>query len=159
MLQRELNDPRIGFVTVLRVEPTEDIREAKVYYSVLGDSAVKSRTCAAIEAAAGYRNVLHGEAVAMGMAHAARRSERLGLAPEGSARRLEALLRRFGLPTELPPLPRSAYIEALRVDKKRRGTRIHYIVLRGIGRATAVPLTPAQILPPSPPRRRGRAAG
>ena len=54
VLQKELSDPRIGFVTVLRVEPTEDIREAKVYYSVFGDSAVKSRTCAAIEAAAGF---------------------------------------------------------------------------------------------------------
>ena len=54
VLQRELSDPRIGFVTILRVEPTDDIREAKVYYSVFGDSAVKSRTCAAIEAAAGF---------------------------------------------------------------------------------------------------------
>jgi len=54
VLQRELSDPRIGFVTILRVEPTDDIREAKVYYSVFGDTAVKSRTCAAIEAAAGF---------------------------------------------------------------------------------------------------------
>ena len=58
----------------------------------------------AVEALRGYRGVLHGEAVAMGMGFAARRSEALGLAPEGTADRLVALLRRAGLPTELPEL-------------------------------------------------------
>ena len=56
----------------------------------------------AVEALARYRGVLHGEAVAMGMVFAARRSEALGLAPAGTAARLGALLERAGLPTELP---------------------------------------------------------
>ena len=51
----------------------------------------------AVEALRGYRGVLHGEAVSMGMVFAARRSEGLGLAPEGTAERLEALLVRAGL--------------------------------------------------------------
>jgi 3-dehydroquinate synthase len=109
----------------------------------------------AIEALGGYRRVLHGEAVAMGLVHAARRSEELGYAPEGTAARIQALLRRFGLPTELPPFSREAYLGALEVDKKRRDGRIRYVVLRGIGRAEAVPLTPAGILPAG---RAGRAA-
>jgi 3-dehydroquinate synthase len=100
----------------------------------------------AVEALAGYRRILHGEAVAMGMHFAARRSEQLGCAPAGTAERLRALLSRLGLPTELPDHPRSAYLRALKVDKKRRDARIHYIVLRGIGRAEAVPLTPTEIL-------------
>lgn len=54
VLQRELQDPRIGFVTILRVEPTEDLKEAKVYFSVLGDPAVKSRTVSAMEQARGF---------------------------------------------------------------------------------------------------------
>jgi 3-dehydroquinate synthase len=101
----------------------------------------------AVETLAGYRRVLHGEAVAMGMAYAARRSEELGLAPSGSAARVEGLLARFGLPTQLPRHPRGAYLAALRVDKKSRDDRIRYIVLRRIGRAEAVSLTPEQILP------------
>jgi 3-dehydroquinate synthase len=109
----------------------------------------------AVETLTGYRKVLHGEAVAMGMVYAARRSEELGLSPGGGAERLEALLRRLDLPTELPDLPRSAYLSALRVDKKRRDSRIRYVVLRGIGRAETVPMTPAEILPA---RRRGRGA-
>jgi 3-dehydroquinate synthase len=111
----------------------------------------------AVEALTGYRRVLHGEAVAMGMVFAARRSEQLGLGAPGTALRLEALLRRVGLPTELPRLPRSAYLEALRVDKKRRDARIHYVVLRRIGRSETVPLTPAEILPREPRAARRRA--
>jgi 3-dehydroquinate synthase len=107
----------------------------------------------AVEKQLGYRSVLHGEAVAMGMVYAARRSEQLELAPAGTAERLEALLRRFGLPTELPVRPRKAYLGALRVDKKSRDSRIRYIALRRIGRAEAVELTPAEILPAGWARR------
>ena len=111
----------------------------------------------AVETLLGYRGLLHGEAVSMGMAFAARRSEELGLAPAGVAERLESLLLRFGLPVEVPERPRRAYLEAMKVDKKSRDSRIRYIVLRRIGRAEAVSLTPAEILPArrSPRARRG----
>jgi len=99
----------------------------------------------ALEALLHYRRLLHGEAVAIGMVYAARRSEALGLATAGTADRLEALCRRFGLPTELLRFERSAYLAALGVDKKRRDSRIHYVVLRGIGRAETTPLTPSEI--------------
>ena len=101
----------------------------------------------AVEKIGGYKGLLHGEAVAMGMVYAARRSEQLDLAPAGTEERLAGLLHRFGLPTELPLLPRKAYLEALRVDKKSRESRIRYIVLRRIGQADTVDLTPARILP------------
>jgi 3-dehydroquinate synthase len=109
----------------------------------------------AVEVLSGYENVLHGEAVAMGMVAAARRSEALGFSPPGTAERIESLAARFGLPTELPPFPRNAYISALRVDKKMRDSRIQYVVLRGIGRAETVRLTPAEIAPAASGRRRG----
>lgn len=107
----------------------------------------------AVESLAGYRGVLHGEAVAMGMVFAAQRSEELGFAPEGTARRLAELLHRAGLPTGLPAHPRRAYLRALSVDKKKRDARIHFVVLRGIGKADTVALPPARILPPA--RSRG----
>ncbi|MBI2095725.1 MAG: ribosome-binding factor A [Candidatus Omnitrophica bacterium] len=34
----ELHDPRMGFVTVTRIELTDDLRFARVFYSVLGES-------------------------------------------------------------------------------------------------------------------------
>jgi len=114
----------------------------------------------AIEALTRYRGILHGEAIAIGMVYAARRSEELALAPAGTAARLEALLGRLGLPRELPDFPRRAYLEALRVDKKRQDARIRYVVLREIGRAETMPLTPAEIYPARPRSgRRARAEG
>jgi ribosome-binding factor A len=38
LLQRELKDPRLGFVTVTEVETSKDLRVAKVFVSVLGDA-------------------------------------------------------------------------------------------------------------------------
>jgi 3-dehydroquinate synthase len=113
----------------------------------------------AIEALARFRAVLHGEAVAMGMAFAARRSEELGFAPAGTAQRVRALLERAGLPTALPAHPRRAYLRALAADKKRRGARIHFVVLEGIGRARTLPLLPEEILPPARPRSGRRRRG
>jgi len=112
----------------------------------------------AIETLSGYRGVLHGEAVAIGMVFAARRSEALGYAPAGTADRIQVLLERAGLPTHPPALPRRAYLSALRVDKKRRDEHVRFVVLREIGRAETVPLLPAEILPQDAGRggRRGR---
>lgn len=101
----------------------------------------------AIEAQMGYRRILHGEAVSIGMVHAARLSEALGLAPAGTSERLEDLLARLQLPTEIPRYDRKAHIEAIRVDKKKVGRKIQYVVLRRIGQADTVELTPAEILP------------
>ncbi len=103
----------------------------------------------AVEALKRYRGILHGEAVAIGMAFAAERSETLGLSPGGTKQRLVALLHRAGLPTEMPVFPRRAYLQALRVDKKKREAQIHFVALRGIGRAETVPLLPREIIPPT----------
>ena len=101
----------------------------------------------AIEKHARYRGILHGEAVAIGMVFAARRSEALGLSPSGTAQRLAVLLERAGLPTRVPDRPRKAYLSAIGVDKKRQGDGIHFVVLKGIGRAGTVLLRPEEILP------------
>lgn len=52
IIQRELKDPRIGFVSVTRVESTEDLRSAKVFVSVL-DDAQAAPTLEALRHAAG----------------------------------------------------------------------------------------------------------
>jgi 3-dehydroquinate synthase len=101
----------------------------------------------AVEKLARYRGVLHGEAVAIGMGIAALRSEALGYSPVGTAERIQALVERYGLPSELPDHPRNAYLDAMRVDKKMANSKIHFVVLSGIGKAKTVPLTPSEILP------------
>jgi 3-dehydroquinate synthase len=102
----------------------------------------------AVEVVNGYRHVRHGEAVALGMLFAARLSERRGLAPAGTAERLEALLRRAGLATEIGDLAarRPAYLRAIAVDKKGADGAIGFVALREIGRAELVRLTPDEIL-------------
>jgi 3-dehydroquinate synthase len=102
----------------------------------------------AIESHARYRGILHGEAVAIGMGFAAERSEAMGLAPAGTANRLNSLLERAGLPTQPPDRPRRAYLSAIAVDKKKQGGKIHFVVSKGIGSAGTVALRPQELLPP-----------
>jgi ribosome-binding factor A len=49
-----LKDPRIGFVTVTGVETTPDLRQAKVYVSVLGGRREREQTLAALDKSRGY---------------------------------------------------------------------------------------------------------
>ena len=51
---QEVSDPRMGFVTVTRVEPSPDLKSARVHVSVLGDDAVCRRTFKGLEHAAGF---------------------------------------------------------------------------------------------------------
>jgi ribosome-binding factor A len=54
MLQTDLKDPRIGFVTITGVEVTNDLSQAKVYLSVFGDSEKRQETLKALSSAAGF---------------------------------------------------------------------------------------------------------
>ena len=47
----ELDDPRIGFVTVTAVDTAPDLRSARVYVSVLGDESERESTLAGLRAA------------------------------------------------------------------------------------------------------------
>ena len=100
----------------------------------------------AIESATGYGTWLHGEAVATGMALAARFSAREGRLPQADAERLIALLRRLRLPVDAPRLPREAWLDFMGRDKKNEGGRITLILLDGLGSARIVKDTPARAL-------------
>jgi ribosome-binding factor A len=54
LLQRELKDPRLGFVTVTQVETSPDLRTAKVFVSVLGDEAKWTASLKALASARGF---------------------------------------------------------------------------------------------------------
>lgn len=54
ILQTELKDPRIGFITVTGVEMTSDLSQAKVYLSVLGKDVEKEDTLKALAKGSGF---------------------------------------------------------------------------------------------------------
>jgi len=53
MLERRIKDPRLGFVTVIETRVTGDLREATVYYTVLGTETERAETAAALASATG----------------------------------------------------------------------------------------------------------
>ncbi len=93
----------------------------------------------ALEVEAGYGEILHGEAVAIGMQLAARLSSRLGHAAAADADRLQALLQRLQLPTRIPQgLQPRRLLERMRLDKKSISGQLRLILWRGIGQAEIV---------------------
>lgn len=75
----------------------------------------------------------HGEAVAVGIIEAARRSETLGLAREGLSEKLEADFISCGLPTELP-CPIEDLSIAIRADKKSEEGKVRWVLIRKPGK-------------------------
>ena len=57
IIQQELKDPRLGFVTITRVELSKDLRYAKVFYSCLGGAEDRARSQEVLEHSSGF---IHG---------------------------------------------------------------------------------------------------
>ena len=53
IIQFDLKDPRIGFLSVLSVEPTVDLKECKVYVSIMGKESQQRTSMRGLEAARG----------------------------------------------------------------------------------------------------------
>ena len=54
LIQRELKDPRIGFVSITKVVVSRDLRHAKVFFSIYGDEAAKQRSVEGLRSALGF---------------------------------------------------------------------------------------------------------
>jgi ribosome-binding factor A len=50
-LARDVQDPRIGFVTVTRVKVSPDLQQARIYYTTIGDERTRKDTARGLEAA------------------------------------------------------------------------------------------------------------
>lgn len=88
----------------------------------------------AIEATAKFA-VLHGEAVAIGMAYEARLAEALAIAERGTAERIRRLLERYGLPLERPDgATVDDLIAAMQVDKKAREGTVRFALPQAVGK-------------------------
>ena len=88
----------------------------------------------AVEAAAGFRRLTHGEAVAIGMALEGQLAQRLGLVDPAVVERQNALIGRAGLPAQLGTVSRRALFRALALDKKHRDGVLRWPMLVGIGK-------------------------
>jgi len=65
IIHDELKDPRIGFVTITRVELSGDLRNAKIFYSVLGKEDSCKKTKIALDSAVGYIRSLVAQRINM----------------------------------------------------------------------------------------------
>ena len=99
----------------------------------------------AFEAAAGFSGrLLHGEAVALGMALAFDFSARLGLLPQPEAERVKRHLGKAGLPTHIRDVPGGvpgvdALMDLMAQDKKVKRGRLTFILARAVGAAFVAP--------------------
>ncbi|PCI44906.1 MAG: 3-dehydroquinate synthase [Proteobacteria bacterium] len=87
----------------------------------------------AIESMTHYTAYLHGEGVAIGMRMAARLSEIRGDAPQGTEATMVKALRALALPVDPPKFTAAEWLDAMGHDKKNIGSRIRYVLLKGIG--------------------------
>ena len=87
----------------------------------------------AVEKTSGY-SLLHGEAVAIGMAVESELAERIGAAEPGTTARIEEALNIAGLPTRVPPeCAPQRILEAMRSDKKSREGKIRFALPIKVG--------------------------
>src|SRR5215831_20005881 len=95
MLERRIKDPRLGFVTVTEARLTNDLREATVYYTVLGTDAERADTAMALASATGVIRSEVGRQI--GLRHTPSLAFVADALPD-SAQRIEELVTRPGTP-------------------------------------------------------------
>ena len=89
----------------------------------------------ALERAAGFGRLRHGQAIAWGMEVAALISLRTGACGPETVEVQSSLLREAGLLSDRPAVAHARLIEAMRHDKKSRAGEVRWVLLREIGRA------------------------
>ena len=120
---------RLKADVVQRDERESDLRMVLNYGHTIGH---------AIETAAGYGEMTHGEAVSLGIAAEAALAVRLRLASAATRARQERLLARIGLPTRSATLDARRILDAMSHDKKGRDGRVPFVLAPEIGRFTIV---------------------
>ena len=65
VVRTQIKDPRLGMITITDARITADLRDATVFYTVLGDAAAKTGTAAALESAKGLLRSTVGKALGL----------------------------------------------------------------------------------------------
>ena len=92
----------------------------------------------ALEALLGYGELLHGEAVAIGMLCASRLAERLGRVDAEFTARQRKLLSALDLPTDLPQLDHDQILRTMMHDKKVQHGRLRFVLPARMGHVELV---------------------
>ena len=100
----------------------------------------------AIENVCGYGEVLHGEAVGLGMIAAGRLAVALGKFSGGELQRVIDVIGKAGLPTKLPRLDGEKTYATMFTDKKVKGGKLRLILPVKIGHAEMVSDVPAEAI-------------
>jgi len=147
-----ISDARLFSLLESNASPVMDLEPAFAEEAVFASLAVKTAIVRRDEKEGGLRRKLnlghtlghalekvfhipHGDAVGMGLAFAARFANRLGRLSDTSTDRILALLDALGTPGA-PSGRKEALKEALARDKKRDGSKVHFILPEDIGRCT-----------------------
>ena len=89
----------------------------------------------AIEAAQGYGNWLHGEAVGAGIVMAAKLSQSMDWLRDSDVKRIIKLIKHAGLPTAPPNISVEKYLELMILDKKTKDGQINLVLQKSMGNA------------------------
>jgi 3-dehydroquinate synthase len=101
----------------------------------------------ALEAATDYRQLLHGEAVAIGMVKAAMLSVQHGFCDQQTFERILKLVKKTGLPNEIPSgISMVNVIQSMELDKKAADGKIKFVMSQGIGKTRFHWLSPGEVL-------------
>lgn len=118
------NNCNIKYQVVMKDEKESGLREILNLGHTVGR---------AIETVSEYK-LLHGEALAIGMAAEVLLSARLGYMSEEEAQRVTDLYKKTGLPTEIPDyIDREELVHKLYTDKKVRDGKLRFVLQKGIG--------------------------
>ncbi|HVB27753.1 MAG TPA: 30S ribosome-binding factor RbfA [Mycobacteriales bacterium] len=64
-VERQIKDPRLGMVTITEARLTADLREATVFYTVLGDEVARTESAAALDSATGVLRTTVGRQIGL----------------------------------------------------------------------------------------------
>ncbi|MFQ5904241.1 MAG: 3-dehydroquinate synthase [Candidatus Binatia bacterium] len=142
-LDRDLLVETIAASCAIKAKVVEKDEREEDYRSVLNFGHTIGH---ALESLTGYERFLHGEAVAIGMAQAVSISVRQGSCDEESLQRIHRLIKRAGLPTQIPSnIEPLKLVKRMEVDKKSVGGKIKFVLCAGIGKTHFHWLSPEQI--------------
>ena len=89
----------------------------------------------AVESLTNYQEFVHGEAVAIGMVAAGKIAMNMGLWNAEEAQRQDTLIRKTGLPTEIPSnLELNNILKTLQSDKKVKAGKVRFVLPTTIGK-------------------------
>ena len=100
----------------------------------------------AIESMSDY-DLLHGEAVAIGMMLANKVAQKLGKQTEETGKKIEELLKKWKLPCEIPSgIKVEDLVDLIKKDKKKSGDKISFIIATEIGKWEIVDLSVEELV-------------